>query len=63
MQYKIKELRERRGWSQSELARQSGVSRSNIIRLENEPDVETSTTTLKALADAFGVSVKYLLLP
>ena len=63
MQYRIKELREKREWSQAKLARLSGVSRSNIIRLENDDDIETSTKTLKAIADAFGVSIKYLFLP
>ena len=63
MQYRIKELRKKRRWSQEELAQFSGVSRTNIIRLESEEDVITTTETLKKIADAFGVTVKYLFLP
>ena len=63
MGYRIKELREKRKWSQEELAHISGVSRTNIIRLEGEKEVVTTTDTLQKLADAFGVSIKYLFLP
>ena len=63
MGYRIKELREKRRWTQEELAEISGVSRTNIIRLESEKDVITTTDTLKKIADAFGVSIKYLFLP
>ncbi len=63
MGYRIKELREKRRWTQEELAEISGVSRTNIIRLESELDVVTTTDTLKKIADAFGVSIKYLFLP
>lgn len=63
MEYRIKELREKRRWTQDELAKLSGVSRTNIIRLESEKDVITTTDTLKKIADAFGVSIKYLFLP
>lgn len=61
--YKIKELREKRNISQSELSRLSGVSRANIIRIENQEDVVVNTKTLQKLADALNVSVKYLFLP
>lgn len=63
MEYRIKELREKRRWSQEELSKKAGVSRGIIVRLESEKDVATTTDTLKAIADAFGVSVKYLFLP
>jgi len=63
MEYRIKELREKRRWSQGELAEKSGVSRGIIVRLESDKDVTTTTDTLKAIADAFGVSIKYLFLP
>ncbi len=61
--YKIKELREKRNISQSELSRLSGVSRANIIRIENDEDVVVNTKTLQKLADALNVTVKYLFLP
>lgn len=63
MEYRIKELREKRRWSQDELAKRAGVARTNIIRLENDKDVVTTTDTLQKIADAFGVSIKYLFLP
>lgn len=63
MQYKIKELREKRRMSQDELSKLSGVSRGIIVRLESEKDYETTTGTLKSIADALGVGVKYLFLP
>lgn len=63
MEYKIKELRERRRLSQSELAEMSGVSRPTIVRLESTEDVAISTRTLEKLAKALGVSIKTLFLP
>lgn len=63
MQFRIEELRKKRRWSQEELAEKSGVSRTIITRLESTPDVTTTTKTLQAIADAFGVSIKYLFLP
>lgn len=63
MKYKIKEIREKKRISQTELAKLSGVSRQTIISLESESNVETTTKTLRALADALGVSVKTLFLP
>lgn len=63
MKYRIKELREKRRWSQAELAEKAGVARTNIVRLEKDEDFITTTKTLQAIADAFGVSIKYLFLP
>ena len=63
MEYKIKELREKRRLSQSELAELSGVSRPTISRLENDEDVETTTGTLEKLAKALDVSIRTLFLP
>ena len=60
MEYKIKELREKRRLSQDELAELSGVSRPTISRLESSDDVETTTGTLEKLAKALGVSIKSL---
>lgn len=56
----IKQLREQKGVTQTELAKQMGVVRSTICQYEkgvHEPDLET----LIKLADYFGVSVDYLL--
>jgi transcriptional regulator with XRE-family HTH domain len=63
MEYKIKELREKRRLSQAELAQLSGVSRATIIRLENTEEVILTTSTLEKLANALNVSIKSLFLP
>jgi transcriptional regulator with XRE-family HTH domain len=63
MEYKIKELREKRKLSQAELAQLSGVSRATIIRLENTEEVILTTSTLEKLANALNVSIKSLFLP
>lgn len=61
--YKIREIREKKRISQTELSEISGVSRVTINRLENEENVVTNTKTLQKLADALNVSVKTLFLP
>ena len=63
MEYKIKELREKRKLSQAELAELSGVSRATIIRLENTEEVVINTGTLEKLANVLNVSIKSLFLP
>ena len=63
MEYKIKELREKRKLSQAERAELSGVSRATIIRLENTEEVVINTGTLEKLANALNVSIKSLFLP
>ncbi|MBQ0111639.1 MAG: helix-turn-helix transcriptional regulator [Bacteroidales bacterium] len=60
MQYKIKEIREKKGISQSRLAELSGVSRATIIALENNEEHEAMVGTLKSLAEALGVPVSKL---
>ncbi len=62
MEYKIREIREKKRMSQTELAEFSGVSRQTIISLETKDNVETTTATLRAIAKALGVSVKSLFL-
>ena len=57
MGYKIKEIRESKGISQSELAIKSDVSRGVIWNLETNPTAETTTKTLKKIADALGTTV------
>lgn len=63
MEYKIKELRERKRMSQAELSQLSGVSRATIIRIESTDNVVINTQTLERLAKALNVSVKTLFLP
>jgi putative transcriptional regulator len=62
MEYKIREIREKKRMSQTELAELSGVSRQTIISLETKDNVETTTATLRAIAKALGVSVMSLFL-
>jgi transcriptional regulator with XRE-family HTH domain len=62
MEYKIKEIREKKRMSQAELAEVSGVSRATIIRIESAEDVVINTKTLEKLASALGVSIRTLFL-
>src|SRR5437868_6439353 len=57
---RIQYLRERKGWTLSDLSRQSGVSRSYLYQLEQGGSAPTQETIQK-LADAFGVLVSELL--
>ena len=62
LSYKIKSLRELKGWSQNDLAERLGISRSAVGNYEQgirEPDFET----LENLADAFNCNMSYLLEP
>lgn len=61
MEFRIKELREKKKLTQQELAEKSGVSRSLIISLETGARTVTTTSTIEKLADALGVPVKRLL--
>ncbi len=60
MNYKIREIREKKRISQTELAEMSGVSRQTIINLETKDNIDTTIGTLRAIADALEVSVKSL---
>ena len=57
---RIRELREKRGWSQRELARRCGFAAGQVGKYENE-EIDPSSTYLTTLANVFGVSVDYLL--
>lgn len=52
MQYRIKECREEKKMSQSELAIKSGVSRTIISGLETGKTIVTTTDTLIKIASA-----------
>ena len=54
-------MRTERGWSQSELARRSGVSQSFISQLELGTRTQAQASVLVALAKALGVTVDELL--
>lgn len=55
----IADLRKDKGWSQTELANESGVSREIIGKYERGEAVP-SVDFAKRIADAFGVSLDYL---
>lgn len=57
----IKELRLKRGWSQSELARRSGVKQGVLSYIESGRTKHPRIDTLSALAAALGVSVNKLI--
>lgn len=52
-------LRKEKSWSQNDLAKQANVSREIISRYERN-DVTPSVEVAKKIADAFGVSLDYL---
>lgn len=60
MKYRIKELREKKGYSQTHLSELSGVCRATIVALENNEEHEAKVGTLKSLANALGVPVSKL---
>lgn len=53
---RVREARRARGWSQSELAERSGVSRPTVARIEAGTQVRVGT--LNAVAEALGMHVK-----
>jgi transcriptional regulator with XRE-family HTH domain len=53
MQLTLREARDLKGWSQYELARKLGVSRSTLMRLESG-ETEPLHKTVVALERAFG---------
>jgi len=55
----ITDLRKERGWSQTDLAKESNVSREIIGKYERGEAVP-SIEFAKRIADAFGVSLDYL---
>ena len=56
---RIVELREKKGWSQSDLARACSKDRQSIEKLENGK-VNPTLYTLLAVANALGISVSKL---
>jgi HTH-type transcriptional regulator / antitoxin HipB len=57
---RVRQLREKRGWHQVDLAAHSGLGRTFISNLENGKH-EPKLSTIKALADSFGISMGKLL--
>lgn len=57
---RIKRERERKGWSQNELSRLSGVRQALISELESEKKQDTTGYVLRRLARTLGVTIDYL---
>ena len=55
------ELRRLKGWSQNELARQSGVSQSTISRIEAGDTSGLALGAIEALAEALDVDPSVLI--
>jgi putative repressor protein len=62
VKYKIKAIREKKGISQEELSKLSGVSRSLIAELEGNAKYSPTVNTLRKIADALNVKVQALFL-
>ena len=58
---RLRMARAYRGWSQTELAKRSGVHNMQISKLERGITREASSSTLRALCKALGVSPSYIL--
>lgn len=60
--YRIRELRERKGWSQHELAVRARTSRETVNRIENAKVTRIDVKILERIAIALGVDVGYLVI-
>lgn len=58
---RVKELRKGRQWNQAQLAKQVGVARSQITRLESGETQNVNSDLIIKLAHVFGVTTDYLL--
>jgi transcriptional regulator with XRE-family HTH domain len=61
LQDRLKAAREKKGWSQRELARHAQMRYATISELENGKRRAMNTDTARRLARALGVSVDYLI--
>ena len=57
---RIKALRQKKGWSQRELARLARVRHATLAELETGLRTETRTDIARRLAKTLGVTVDYL---
>jgi len=58
----IRILRDKKGWTQDELARRSGISSTNLSALEND-QVDIGKRRAEALSKAFGVHPAIIMFP
>ena len=59
---RLRELRSGRGWTQEELARRAGLSKSYLSRIE-DGDRQPSLASLLSLAQAYGIALASLFAP
>jgi transcriptional regulator with XRE-family HTH domain len=57
----IRELRRKKGWTQTELARRSGVKQGVLSCIESGRTKHPRSDTLAAIAEALGVTVEKLM--
>ena len=60
IKFKLKEFREKRGWSQRKLSRASGVSQAQISELEKETTMP-ALDTANQLAFALGANLEEMI--
>lgn len=63
MPFRVKEMREKRKLTQTELCKKAGVSRQTLSDLESGKEVNTTIATLKRLADALNCKINDIFLP
>ena len=57
---KVKELRQKLGWKQVTLAKNSGIPQATISRIESGKVTQPKMGQLQKLADALGTTIDYL---
>lgn len=62
MGYRIKQIRESKGMTQTELAEKAGVARATIWKLETDEAAVTMTSTLQKIASALDVTLEDIFL-
>ena len=58
---RIREVREIKGWTQTELARRAGIRRATVNRIENARVKAIDLEVLEKLAKALGCDPGYLI--
>jgi len=58
---RIKALRQKKGWSQRELARLAGVRHATLVELETGMRTETRTDIVRRLAKTLSVAATHIL--
>ena len=62
MKFRIKEIRESQGMTQTELSEKSGITRTTIWKLETGAEEVTTSRTLASIARALNVPIGELFL-